>query len=539
MIIFQFYDNFAAMMRLRNIIIPVASSLALGIMSMACGGGKNGSPGYRWDTGSAYTDSLLAVSDSLLWHDDVEDMEIDEIFDSIRKDCRKRDGDPRARAVELFIQSPCVMEDGKNMKSWRIDSAALAQITPEMAPYLYHRIALTKAQVNPHVKGQADDLYRLISFFKEINDSISLFEAYFELNYTYGEIADFDAQLACMEQALRYTPGRDTTLRNLMEFNILTINRSYPDKRYMERLDSMRSKKEFMKTIEPAGVEVYCDLYKLHGNDADLDTAGYYIGLMSEEGHDAFKIYYAQRLRQAIKGNPKDSVEYFARYLKSWTKEPTSVELETFPILIDYYRMKGDTASEREVSHAYELLVAKWDTGKEATNIARIKSDRHKENYLSEHINFGKTGDWTVWLVIGLLLLAFVALAWFMLWRHRHRKASEKLSSELDTMRRRLLVEQMKKIEKTQSDDDWAQFQALFVEMRPGFTGKLREAYPMLTKGDIELCALLALNVDTKHIARLRGINNESVKKHKQRLRAKIGLSRNTEWQQFLSQFYS
>lgn len=51
------------------------------------------------------------------------------------------------------------------------------------------------------------------------------------------------------------------------------------------------------------------------------------------------------------------------------------------------------------------------------------------------------------------------------------------------------------------------------------------------------MCALLSMDMDTKHIARILGINPESVKKHRQRLRAKFGIPPGVDWPQFLSRF--
>lgn len=73
--------------------------------------------------------------------------------------------------------------------------------------------------------------------------------------------------------------------------------------------------------------------------------------------------------------------------------------------------------------------------------------------------------------------------------------------------------------------------------MHPDFPENLRRACPALTKGDIRMCALLSMDMDTKHIARILGINPESVKKHRQRLRAKFGIPPGVDWPQFLSRF--
>lgn len=86
-------------------------------------------------------------------------------------------------------------------------------------------------------------------------------------------------------------------------------------------------------------------------------------------------------------------------------------------------------------------------------------------------------------------------------------------------------------------EEDRQRFEAVFVEMHPDFPGRLKEVCPELTKGDIRMCAMLRMGLDTKHIARILSIHPEAVKKHRQRLRAKFGLSPDVDWQEFLSKF--
>ena len=86
-------------------------------------------------------------------------------------------------------------------------------------------------------------------------------------------------------------------------------------------------------------------------------------------------------------------------------------------------------------------------------------------------------------------------------------------------------------------DDNWERFAAIFTDMRPGFIDRLKQKYPQLTQGDVRLCCLLDMELETKHIAQLLNIRPESVKKHRQRLRAKFGLTPDVKWPSFFSNF--
>lgn len=69
------------------------------------------------------------------------------------------------------------------------------------------------------------------------------------------------------------------------------------------------------------------------------------------------------------------------------------------------------------------------------------------------------------------------------------------------------------------------------------FATRLRTRYPQLTDTDIRLASLVALGLDMKHIARVVGIQPESVKQGRWRLRSKMALSQGERLDDHLRQF--
>ena len=108
--------------------------------------------------------------------------------------------------------------------------------------------------------------------------------------------------------------------------------------------------------------------------------------------------------------------------------------------------------------------------------------------------------------------------------------SQQNATEQTDELRRRLRLQ-------LTGDDDWERFSAVFTEMRPGFVDNLKREYPQLTRGDIRFCCLLDMDLDTKHIAQLLMIRPESVKKHRQRLRAKFGITPDVKWSDFFASF--
>lgn len=68
-------------------------------------------------------------------------------------------------------------------------------------------------------------------------------------------------------------------------------------------------------------------------------------------------------------------------------------------------------------------------------------------------------------------------------------------------------------------------FLLTFSSLHPQFFKTLDARYPGLSEAERKMCALIAMNLDTKHIARLLSIKPESVKQARWRLRSRLQLS--------------
>ena len=71
-------------------------------------------------------------------------------------------------------------------------------------------------------------------------------------------------------------------------------------------------------------------------------------------------------------------------------------------------------------------------------------------------------------------------------------------------------------------------------EVNHSFVEKLHTRFPNLTSGDIELCGWLRLNMTSKDIATMKGVESKSVDMSRYRLRQKLGLSREDDMILFL-----
>jgi DNA-binding CsgD family transcriptional regulator len=68
----------------------------------------------------------------------------------------------------------------------------------------------------------------------------------------------------------------------------------------------------------------------------------------------------------------------------------------------------------------------------------------------------------------------------------------------------------------------WNDFKMYFEETNPGFLMRLAEKHPELTSRDMKYCCYLKMNMSNDDIRSLLGINQESVRTHKYRLKKKM-----------------
>ena len=78
-----------------------------------------------------------------------------------------------------------------------------------------------------------------------------------------------------------------------------------------------------------------------------------------------------------------------------------------------------------------------------------------------------------------------------------------------------------------QDDNNWENFSKYFEQVHKGFNEKAQQQFPTITNNDLRLMALLKMNLSSKEIANILNISSDGIKKARQRLRKKMGLSSN------------
>ncbi len=80
----------------------------------------------------------------------------------------------------------------------------------------------------------------------------------------------------------------------------------------------------------------------------------------------------------------------------------------------------------------------------------------------------------------------------------------------------------------------WSEFKDYFSQINPNFFQELSKKHPTLTTKDLKYCCYLRMNLSSNEIMRLLGINQESVRTHKYRLKKKMALSKDQNLEHYL-----
>ena len=85
------------------------------------------------------------------------------------------------------------------------------------------------------------------------------------------------------------------------------------------------------------------------------------------------------------------------------------------------------------------------------------------------------------------------------------------------------------------SDKDWEVFKSYFADVHNNFDNKLKTYYADITEKEIRLAAFLRMNLSTKEIAAMLNVLPDSVLKSKYRLKKKLSLAKETDFNSFLN----
>lgn len=120
---------------------------------------------------------------------------------------------------------------------------------------------------------------------------------------------------------------------------------------------------------------------------------------------------------------------------------------------------------------------------------------------------------------------------------HLQQQVNQFLNSESGE-KRKLLLEINNNIKKQLSfEKDWEKIKLHFDKVHPDFFEKLSKQFPALTQKDLKNCAYIKMKLNHKDIANLTGLDYNSVKMARYRIKKKLNLQQDEDLNNFIDNF--
>ncbi len=114
----------------------------------------------------------------------------------------------------------------------------------------------------------------------------------------------------------------------------------------------------------------------------------------------------------------------------------------------------------------------------------------------------------------------------------------KQLYSNVDASTKTQLMSIVNTIKMTRNDrKHWDDFKHYFENVNPNFLKELSAKFPCLTSKDLKYCCYLKMNMSNEDIRLILGINQESVRTHKYRLKKKMVLEKDQDLRNYLQTF--
>lgn len=543
-----------------HLLLPAALSLMV-MLTAGCTGKTSTDEAFFFTPIDPAADSLMREFEIVSRGIDDREGGIDSIFirlDSIAGAMSNR----QLKARSLYVKAWLYSGEGKENEAVAMLDSALALTDSVAYPYDQACMYIDKAY---GVDGPWSDTYRRLQndlvVFKEANDSFRVSQVYNfigTINYVFG---DDDGAVKNYTLAVDWLPARYEYQKFIGYFNTtLTLYRQGKAEQWYPRVDSLK-RSEFLDEGERIKTMTMVMSYKKSGEVADLLDA--YRSACRPVDPEWCKPYVSSLLADYYrKTGDYDSMLYYANIMRNGITD----EVKRFAYYCDIldvnkrvYEKEGKTDSARMAKEEYVHLKDKqaaMDDAAKVTNEQMKAELAEIDRTIAEERESSTIRKWIVIVVSVVIVGGLVCLVVIWLIR-RHRREYSDLESVLQQKERRIAAAEMRASEMDQAladiardvrgirpedaeivtrimstinvsrtgDSEWEKFSLLFGEMHPDFTDSLRRDYPKLTPGDVELACMVFLGLETKHIARMLSINPDSVKKNRQRLRAKLGLT--------------
>lgn len=526
------FVNFAFMRRQSTYLISFIAAAA--ILLFGCGRHDSSSP-LRWASVDKTADSISAAMDREF--NDSMRLEVIEhqfaLLDSVSKLVRH----PLLDARVLYWQACMTRDDSLRTKRF---ADGIALIDKDRYPYDWARLMEEYTHYNDDMTSE--DKYRnykeAVKIFEEVNDSMWIMQTHNELARVLAATYNDEMSLLEMEKSAAYCNQPQN--RYIIQCNIAqTIYDLGMKDKALAMVDSLL-KSGFVCEYSHVTAKLYQIRYKEKHKIQDA-MESYRLMTVNPE---SYAVRHSNHIANAaayvadyyIKAGIADSAFKYADIMHSKLNPDFAWDLEYTLTDARLYEMAG-------MKDSFDIRMHQYNTEKQALEQRRRTAIISNEEVNAQIAQIDREmesdrGLPRVWIwIFGGMAVIVIGLSVYlgMMARLRsHTKEKRDLETNLLHQTRRVTAHEIKELAMT-GDLDLEKFTLLFGELHPLFIGRLKQRHPELTMGDTRLASFIYLGLDTKHIARLLSINPDSVKKNRQRLRAKLGLTPDISVVEYLS----
>ncbi|MGU3376990.1 hypothetical protein [Chryseobacterium sp. M5A1_1a] len=233
-------------------------------------------------------------------------------------------------------------------------------------------------------------------------------------------------------------------------------------------------------------------------------------------------LYYTKGYLKFDSGDKKKALEYYEKALAlSIDAHYTGLTISIYESLLEYYRETNDAKNELYYLNESKKLN---DSFSKIHRNALITHRRYDINLLQQ-----QQSDNNIWKV--LLLVsggALIALTIFYFYRRNKAKSSViEINTSADSSKKHIDQDKITLMLELARNND-KQFLIVFKEIYADLYKELLK-FQELTAADLEMCAYLTLNIQTKEIATYKKISIGAVDNRKYRIRKKLNLLPETD----------
>lgn len=464
------------------------------------------------------------------------------------------------RARAYYFYSQYYKMKGERETSYVFLDSALKFADTVGHPYEFARISLFKPMPQPDVAQHYAELLRDCEVFKAVGDSLCVVDAYNRIAAYHESIGDHVNAVKFLNMCLEWIVSNREWERFVCMYNLaLNYDGAGDSVKCREIIDTLKLN-DMRKNIAKLDFGIMKLSYCYTGDVSDLYEA---FDAASQRGMVISKRAAVAALLSMhyIKTGELDSARRYGEIVRVNMEKGMTHYDDMLLASAMLYEADGMTDSAAEMRRQYEEETKRLNDIKTASELAN-RGTREQIAALEEQLSETRGINPVVALVIAVALV----VAFILLKRRYNDYDRRRLKKRLEEHNRRLSVAEVKIADrKRQMDEiaeclssikgptppevarllsqmktntvdeiDWESISLLFAELNPEFKRRLHEKHPELTASYVRLASLIYLGLGTKHIARLLAINPDSVKKSRQRLRAKLGLAPGTDIETYL-----